>query len=96
MRNIALNLYITNKMPYRDNAFSLFENYCYFVSEIAVIKFLLPAVAIHYVPVEEQIERAISFVDRSFTHNNENLKKILDYMKAFKCTSPAYLLGIIK
>lgn len=96
MRNIALNLYITNKMPYRDNAFSLFENYCYFVSEIAVIKFLLPAVAIHYVPVEEQIERAISFVDRSFTHNDENVKKVLDYMKAFKCTTPAYLLGIIK
>ncbi|MBP0955844.1 MAG: hypothetical protein J5997_00585 [Oscillospiraceae bacterium] len=83
-------------MPFRNSDFSIFENYSYFVAEIAVIKFLIPAVAINYVPVKEQIERAISLIDRSFTHNNENVKKVLDYMKAFKCTTPAYLLGIIK
>lgn len=96
MRNIALNLYITNKMPFRDKELSLFENYCYFVSEIAVIKFLIPAVAIHFEPAYEQVQMAISIIDRSFTHNDANVKPILDYMKAFKCTTPAYLLGIIK
>ena len=96
IRNIALNIFITNKMPYRDNKLSLFDNFSYFVAEIAVIKFLIPAVAIHYVPVEEQIERAISFVDRSFTHNDVNVQKTLEFIKDFKCTSPAYLLGIIK
>ena len=96
MRNIALNLYITNKMPYRDNSLSLFENYSYFVAEIAVIKFLVPAIAIQFSPVDEQVERAISIIDRSFTHNEIKVHLVLDYMKAFKCTSPAYLLGIIK
>lgn len=96
MRNIALNLYITNKMPFRLNNISLFESYCYFTAELAVIKFIIPAVSVHYVPVNENVEKAISFIDRSFTHNNANVFKILEYMKAFKCTSPAYLLGIIK
>lgn len=96
MRNIALNLYITNKMPFRDKSRSLFENYCYFVSEVAVIKFLIPAVSIQFAPADEQVKQAVAYIDRSFTHNDHNVKKVLDYMKAFKCTTPAYLLGIIK
>lgn len=96
MRNIALNLYITNRMPFREKNFSLFENYSCFVAEIAVIKFLVPAIAVQFVPANVQVERAISIIDRSFTHNDSKIKLVLDYMKAFKCTSPAYLLGIIK
>ncbi|MBP1546493.1 MAG: flagellin lysine-N-methylase [Oscillospiraceae bacterium] len=96
MRNIALNLYITNEMPYKSNSHSLFENYCYFAAELAVIKCLIPAVAVRYTPVNEQIEMAISYVDRSFTHGNNSVSRIVEHMKECKLTSPAYLLGIIK
>ena len=96
IRNIALNLYITNKMPFRKKSFSLFENYSWFVSEISVIKFLIPAIAVEMSPANEKVAEAISIIDRSFTHNDVKFKLILEYMKAFKCTSPAYLLGIIK
>lgn len=96
MRNIALNLYITNQMPFKITNFSLLENFCYYVAEIAVIKFLIPAVTIGFSSNETVIEGSISFIDRSFTHNDSKSKIVLEYMKAFKCTSPAYLLGIIK
>lgn len=96
IRNIALNLYITNKMPFREKSHSLFENYSWFVSEMAVIKFLIPAIAVQMSPADEKVAEAISIIDRSFTHNEVKFKYVLDYMKAFKCTSPAYLLGIIK
>lgn len=96
IRNITLNQYITNGMPFKKAQYSLFENYCYFVAGIAVFKFLVPAISINFEPVDEQVERAISIIDRRFTHNDVNFNIVLDYMKAFKCTSPAYLLGIIK
>lgn len=96
MRNIALNLYITNRMPYRSNLHSLFENYCYFVAELAVIKCLIPAVAVHYSHTHELIILTISHLDRTFTHNDKNVSKIIEHMKECKLTSPAYLLGIIK
>lgn len=96
IRNIALNLYITNKMPFREKSFSLFENYSLFISEISVIKFLIPTISVQMSPADEKVAEAISIIDRSFTHNDVKFKRILEYMKAFKCTSPAYLLGIIK
>ena len=96
IRNIALNLYITNKMPFREKKCSLFENYSLFISEISVIKFLIPAISVQMSPADEKVAEAISIIDRSFSHDNVKFKRILAYMKAFKCTSPAYLLGIIK
>lgn len=96
MRNIILNLYITNKMPFRDGNLSLFENFSYYVAEIAVIKCLIPAVAVQYIPADKMVLEAIAYIDRFFTHSDAKIKIVLEYMKAFKCTSPAYLLGIIK
>ena len=83
-------------MPFKDHNHSLFENYCCFAAEIAAIKYLIPAVSFHFEPAYEQVQVAISIIDRRFTHNDVNFNIVLDYMKAFKCTSPAYLLGIIK
>ncbi|MCI7766474.1 MAG: flagellin lysine-N-methylase [Oscillospiraceae bacterium] len=96
LRNIALNLFITNYLPFKNSDYSLFDNFSYFVAEFAVIKLLIPAVAVHYSPVEKQVFDAIAYVDRSFTHSDSKMKFVLNYLKDFKCTTPAYLLGIIK
>ena len=96
MRNIVLNLYITNDMPFRDKKHSLYENYCWYVAEIAAVKFLIPAVSVKCSPVTEKVSEAVAIIDRSFSHNDQKGNDVLAYMKALKCTSPAYLLGIIK
>ena len=96
LRNIALNLYISNKMPVRKANHSIFENYCFFVAEIAVIKFLMPTIASGFSSDELHVESAIAFIDRRFTHDDSHIDVILELMKHMKITTPAYLLGIIK
>lgn len=97
LRNIALNIYISNNLPFRDKTYSLFDNYCYFVSEFAVIKFLAAAMSVKYDKnVEETFEVSAAYIDRNFTHDMPNFPKIVEYIKTFGVTSPAMLLGIIK
>lgn len=96
-RNIALNLFISQRMPFRDKEYSLFENICYLAAEMSVAKFLAAAVPIQF---GENTEKAFyvstAYIDRSFTHDNVNVKKVIEYMKAFGITSPAYLMGILR
>lgn len=97
MRNIALNIYISNHLPFRDKTYSIFDNYCYFVSEFAVIKFLAAAMPVEYDKnVEETFEVSVAYIDRSFTHDMQDFPKIIEYMKTFGANTPAMLLGIIK
>ncbi|MDE6592787.1 MAG: flagellin lysine-N-methylase [Oscillospiraceae bacterium] len=96
LRNIALNLYISQSMPFRDKTLSLFENFCYLAAEMCVIKFLAAAVSIQFDRTEEMFEIAVSNVDREFTHNDVNVKTVIDVLHAFGINSPAYLMGILK
>ncbi|MCM1525341.1 MAG: flagellin lysine-N-methylase [Ruminococcus sp.] len=97
MRNIALNLFISQRMPFRDKTLTLFENFCYLAAEMSVIKFLAAAVFAHFDKAnEEMFEVAVSHIDRSFTHNELNVKKVIDVLRAAGIGSPAYLMGILK
>lgn len=97
LRNIALNIYISNHLPFRDKTYSIFDNYCYFVSEFAVIKFLAAAMPVKYDKnVEETFEVSAAYIDRNFTHDMPNFPKIVEYIKTFGANTPAMLLGIIK
>ena len=96
-RNIALNLFISQRMPFRDKEYSLFENICYLAAEMSVAKFLAAAVPVQFGNNTEQaFYVSTAYIDRSFTHDSVNVKKIIDYMKAFGITSPAYLMGILR
>lgn len=44
LRNIALNLLLECKMPFRDKNYSFFENYCYYAAAFAAIKLAAAAV----------------------------------------------------
>lgn len=97
LRNIALNIYISNHLPFRDKTYSIFDNYCYFVSEFAVIKFLAAAMPVEFDKnIEETFEVSVSYIDRDFTHAMPNFPKIIEYIKTFGANTPAMLLGIIK
>ncbi len=96
MRNIALNLLIEMRMPFRDKNLSLFENYSYFVAAIAAIKLTAPAIAATGKSVEKGIKIVSSYLSRSFAHSEIKISQILDVLKEFHCTSPAYLAAIIK
>lgn len=47
LRNIALNLLLELKMPFRLNGYGIFENYCYYASAIAALKLTVAAVFIN-------------------------------------------------
>ncbi|MBQ7782911.1 MAG: flagellin lysine-N-methylase [Oscillospiraceae bacterium] len=96
MRNIALNLLIEMGMPFRDKNLNLFDNYSYFVAVIAAIKLSAPAIMHKVENSEQKMKVVFSYIGRSFAHNDENTMKVLDVLKEFHCTSPAYLAAIIK
>ncbi len=96
MRNIALNLYISQGMPFRDKTLSLFENFCYLAAEMCLIKFLAATVSVRLDSTEKMFEIAVSNVDRAFTHNDNYVKTIIDILHTFGINSPAYLLGTLK
>ncbi len=96
LRNIALNLYISMKMPFRNLELTCFENLSVFVSELAVIKLLMPNVALGFKPLSNFFEIAVAYMDRAFTHRSVNDKAVVEFLKLLKCTTPAYLLELLK
>lgn len=97
MRNIALNFFLSQRMPFRDKDLTLFENISYLAAQMSVTKFLAAAVPVQFGKnAEELFYISVAYIDRSFTHNDVQVHKIIDYMKAFGVTSPAFLLGILK
>lgn len=98
MRNIALNIYMTNYMPYRDVNSGLFRNFCYFASEMSVIKFIGAVMAARDIDgeAEKLFYYAAARIDRSFAHNNIKVQKVYDMLDTFGITSPAYLMGILR
>lgn len=93
LRNIALNLLLECKMPFRDKQYSFFENYCYFAAAFAAIKFV--AASFYVSKGEYEFKVSSAYISRAFAHNNFNVKKIIDIYKRFNCTSPAYIAIIV-
>lgn len=96
LRNIALNLWLELKMPFRDKILDLFDNYCYFVSSLVAIKMVGAAVFASNDNPEEAFKSVSAYVSRSFAHNTGNIRQVSKLLKEFNCTSPAYLAMIIK
>ena len=95
LRNVALNLLLELCMPFRDNNVSLFENYCYFAAAVSAVKFVASVAAINNDP-ESGFKIVSAYVSRSFAHNYTMVKPIIELLNKYHCTSPAYLLLILK
>lgn len=96
LRNIALNLLLELKMPFRDINISLYENYCYFAAALAAIKLVALAVYLKVDDPELGFKSVSSYVSRSFAHNKFKIKKVIDLYKELNCMSPAYIALILK
>ena len=96
MRNVALNLLLELDMPFRDKNSTLFENYCYYVSAVAMMKFAASAIYVTNNDSEQGFKSVSSYIGRSFAHNDSKIKVVMEVLNEFHCTSPAYLSLIIK
>lgn len=96
LRNIALNLLLELKMPFRDVNISLYENYCYFAAAVAAIKLVAPAVYLKVDEPELGFKSVSSYVSRSFAHNDFKVRKVMELYKELNCMSPAYIAVILK
>lgn len=96
LRNIALNLLLELKMPFRDVNISLYENYCYFAAAVAAIKLVAPAVYLKVDDPELGFKSVSSYVSRSFAHNDFKVRKVINLYKELNCMSPAYIAVILK
>lgn len=97
LRNIALNLLLELKMPFRMKDAGIFENYCYYAAAIASVK-LAAAVSynIQSSNPEKIFKSTAAYISRFFSHNDGNVKLIVDLFKELNCMSPAYIALIVK
>ncbi len=96
LRNIALNLWIEIKMPYRNDSMSLFENYGNYVAAIAAAKMIGACIFASGKDPVIGFKSALAYVSRSFSHNENNVKIIDALVKKYNGVSPAYLAVLIK
>lgn len=97
LRNIALNLLLELKMPFRVKDIGIFENYCYYIAAIASVKFVAAvSYNIQKSNPEKMFKRTAAYISRFFAHNDENVKPIVDLFKELNCMSPAYIALIVK
>lgn len=98
-RNIALNLLMECKMPFRDKERSLFDNYCYFAAALAVMRIAAPAIYMLEGDKDEwesAFKRIAAYLGRSFTHSDANVNKIIGFLKNFGCTDHSHIAALIK
>ncbi len=96
LRNIALNLWIEIKMPYRNDSMTLFENYGNYIAAIAAAKMLGACIFASGKDPVKGFKAALAYVSRSFSHNENNVKIIDELIKKYNGVSPAYLAVLIK
>lgn len=60
LRNIALNLLLELKMPFRSNNYDIFENYCYYAAAFAAVKLAAAAVFINSRTSETTVNPVVS------------------------------------
>lgn len=96
MRNIALNFMLELKMPFRDKNASLFENYCYFVAALALIKIIAVVAFLGGGDQEKEFIISSAYLSRFFAHNDKIVRPIINLFKELNCASPAYIALILK
>lgn len=96
LRNIALNLLLECKIPFRDINFSLMENYCYFAAALSVIKIVTPALYMGEGDRELAFKRTVAYLGRFFTHDNANVNNIIELLKEYGCTNHSHIAALIK
>ena len=95
LRNIALNLLLECKMPFRDINYSIFENYCYYAAAFAAIKLFAAAIYVSGNDSEKDFKTSSSYISRFFAHDDLKVTQILDIFKNLNCMSPAYIALIV-
>ncbi|MDE6133189.1 MAG: flagellin lysine-N-methylase [Oscillospiraceae bacterium] len=95
LRNIALNLLLECKMPFRDKNCGFFENYCYYAAAFAAIKLVAAAIYTSINNPERGFKSSSAYISRYFAHDDFKVKQILDVFKELNCMSPAYIALII-
>lgn len=95
LRNIALNLLLECKMPFRDKNHSFFENYCYYAAAFAAIKLIASAVYASGDAPEKGFKVSSAYISRFFAHDDFKVNQILDVFKELNCMSPAYIALIV-
>lgn len=95
LRNIALNLLLECKMPFRDKNHSFFENYCYYAAAFASIKLVATAIYAAGNAPEKGFKASAAYISRYFAHDDFKVNQILDVFKELNCMSPAYIALII-
>ena len=96
LRNIALNLLLECRMPFRDKNLSLFDNYCYFVAALAVMKIVAPALYMGEKDHELAFKSTLSYLGRFFTHSEASIKDIIALLKEYNCTDHSHIAALLK
>lgn len=95
LRNIALNLLLECKMPFRDKNYSFFENYCYYAAAFAAIKLVAAAIYASGSNQEKGFKISSAYISRYFAHDDAKVKQVLDVFNKLNCMSPAYIALIV-
>ena len=103
-RNIALNLLLELKTPFKLKDNTIFENYSLFVISYALIRHnALTVVEFNdradedtHFNTQEAMFTFNSALSRRLCHNNDRLKIVLKRLQDFKISSPAYLALLVK
>ncbi len=99
LKNIALNNMLDLAFPFsHDFEGSIFENYLYWVASVATIKLLSCAAGLqkNEQKIEEVFKITSAYFIRSFCHSPTNIPKVLDLLKEYNITSPAYTMLLLK
>lgn len=108
MRNIALNLLFELNVPFRNEDFSVFENYAVYATTFALLK--LDVIAVSELQnriddnwreefdLNEYIIKSIVTISRTLCQNHDHGidKIIMDALNGNKMVSPAYLALLVK
>ncbi len=99
IRNIILNLFMCEFMPFSSVNHDIFGNYAYFCATAALIDFLGAAAAAGAESDEELQERfktAVCLSAHPLCHAKERVSNIVDYLKSINCFSAAHLAILVK
>lgn len=106
-RNIALNLLLELALPFKLEDKTIFENYSIFTAAFAMFKLNAIATATLIKRAENSnrdvqhepdwyLIKTAAHISRNICHTENNLKNILELLKEYKMTSPAYLALLVK
>lgn len=96
LRNLALNMFLTDGMPFMLPEESIFMNYSYFTATVAAARFVAAAAAYDHGEVNEQTFSIMCYYIRGMYHNPSRSQKVMEMLKESGCASPAFLAVLLK